>query len=108
MSTPRTPSPKSRKRPRNPGGAPRGNQNARKHGRYSKIYPADRPAFMRKTLRSYSVEDTATLHGVPYTDLAAQSNTVLTLIRMLLRASEQLTQANAEINAYRRITRRLP
>ncbi len=102
MSTPRDPSRKPRKRPRNRGGAPKGNQNARKHGRYSKLRPADRPAFIRKTLRSYGAQDTATLLGVPYADLAAQSDTVLTLLRMLLRASEQIAQANAQINAYRR------
>ncbi len=102
MPTRHAPNRKPRKRPRNPGGAPRGNQNARKHGRYSKLRPADRPAFIRKTLRSYGAQDTATLLGVPYADLAAQSDTVLTLLRMLLRASEQIAQANAEINAYRR------
>ena len=102
MPTPHDPSRKPRTRPRNRGGAPRGNQNARKHGRYSKLRPADRPAFMRKTLRSYGVEDTASLLGVRYADLAAESNIVLTLLRMLLHASAQLADANAEINAYRR------
>ena len=57
---------------------------------------------MRKVLRSYGAEDTAILLGAPYADLAAQSNTVLALLRMLLRAGEQLAQANAEISAYRR------
>ena len=102
MPTPHDPSRKPRKRPRNRGGAPRGNQNARKHGRYSKLRPADRPAFMRKTLRSYGVEDTASLLGVPYADLAAQSNTVLNLLRMLIELSAQHAEANAQINLYRR------
>ena len=91
-----------RPNPRNRGGAPRGNQNALKYGRYSKLRPADRRAFMRKLLRSYGEKDTATLHGVRFTDLASVSDTVLRLLRMLLEASSQIAQANAELNRYRR------
>ena len=98
MNTPHDPRPNPRKRPRSRGGAPRGNQNARKHGRYSKLRPADRPAFMRKTLRSYGEKGTATLLGARFTDLATESDTVLQLLRMLLEASSQIAQANAEIN----------
>ena len=102
MPTTHDPGRKPRKRPRNRGGAPRGNQNARKHGRYSKLRPADRPAFMRKTLRSYGVPDTATVLGARFTDVAAESNTVLSLLRILIETSSQLAEANAEINLHRR------
>ena len=98
MNTPHDPTRKPRKRPRSRGGAPRGNQNARKHGRYSKLRPADRAAFMRKTLRSYGEKGTATLLGARFTDLATESDTVLRLLRMLLEASSQIAQTNAEIN----------
>ena len=97
MNTPHGPSPKTRKRLRSRGGAPRGNQNARKHGRYSRIRPADRPAFMRKTLRSYGVEDSAALLGARYTDLADESNTVLHLLRIVIELSAQLTEARAQL-----------
>ena len=102
MTTPHDHRPTPRKRPRNRGGAPRGNQNARKHGRYSKLRPADRAAFIRKTLRSYGEKGTATLFGDRFTDIAAESDTVLKLLRLLLEASSQLAKANAEINRYRR------
>ena len=102
MNTPHEPTHNPRKRPRNRGGAPRGNQNARKHGRYSKLRPADRAAFMRKTLRSYGEKGSATLFGDRFTDLATESDTVLRLLRMLIEASSQIAKANAEINRYRR------
>ncbi len=98
MNTPHAPNPKPRKRPRNRGGAPPGNQNARKHGRYSKQRPADRPAFMRKTLRSYGVDEKASLLGARLTDLAAESNTVLGLLRLVIELSAQLTEARAQLN----------
>ena len=98
MSTPHDHRPNPRKRPRNRGGAPRGNQNARKHGRYSKLRPADRAAFMRKILRSYGEKGTATLHGIRFTDLASESDTVLRLLDKLLDVTAQLVQARAELN----------
>ena len=98
MNTPHQPTHRSRKRLRNPGGAPKGNQNARKHGRYSKLRPADRAAFMRKILRSYGEKDTASLHGARFTDLAAESDTVLHLLDKLLDVTAQLVQARAELN----------
>ena len=47
MPTPHDPRPKPRKRPRNRGGAPRGNQNARKHGRYSPAVQPDQEMELR-------------------------------------------------------------
>ena len=101
MNTPHHPSRKPRTRPRNRGGAPRGNQNARKHGRYSKLRPADRPAFMRKTLRSYGIEGTASLLGVRYADLAAQSTTHLQLVLALRRTAAQLAETQAQLRPLR-------
>ena len=98
MNTSHDPSRKPRPRLRNRGGAPRGNQNARKHGRYSKQRPADRPAFMRKTLRSYGVDPKATLLGARLDDLAGESNTVLGLLQMCLELSAQLTEARNQLN----------
>ena len=75
MNTPHDPRPKPRKRPRRRGGAPKGNQNARKHGRYSELRPADRAVFMRKTLRSHGLKGPFAPGALSIEDLLDDPNT---------------------------------
>ena len=95
MTTPHAPNHEPRKRP---SGAQRGNQNARRHGRYSRLRPADRHAYLRKVLRGYGFKDTATIGGIPFGALAAESNTHLKLVLAWLQTAAQLAEAQAKLN----------
>ena len=44
--------------PKRPRGGQKGNQNARVHGRYSRLKPADRHAELRRVLLSYGFKQT--------------------------------------------------
>lgn len=103
MDTPRTPGQQPRKRP---SGGQRGNQNARKHGRYSRLQPADRVAYLRKFLRRYGFKDT-TIGNIPLGYYAAQSNTHLKLVLAWLETAAQLAEAQARLaDAEDRLNRR--
>ena len=94
MTTPQPSNDAPRKRRR---GGQRGNQNARKHGRYSALRPVDRVAYLRKVLRGYGFKDTTTIGGIRFGALAAESNTHLQLVLALLRTVAQLAQARADL-----------
>ena len=87
MNTPHDPRPKPRKRPRRRGGAPKGNQNARKHGRYSELRPADRAAFMRKTLRSHGLKGPFAPGALSIEELLDDPNTNVRLLYLLLKTT---------------------
>ena len=81
-----------------PSGAQRGNQNARKHGRYSRLRPANRTAYLRKVLRGYGFKDTTTtIGGIPFGALAAESNTHLKLVLAWLQTAARLAETQAPL-----------
>ena len=99
-----TPKPKRAKRAR--GGQP-GNQNARRHGRYSQLHAARRAAYLREVLRSYGIEDTLTVDGTPLEALAAESNISLIFILAMLHNAAQLADLQAQLaEAEHRLNRR--
>ncbi len=73
---------------RTPGGQ-RGNQNARKHGRYSMLTPADRYAPLQKVLRSYGLKD-PTPGGLTIEQLVDDPTTNMRLLFHLLQTTIEL------------------
>ena len=103
MTTPQPPNKAPRRRRR---GGQRGNQNARKHGHYSALRPADRVAYLRKVLRGYGFKDTTTIGGIRFGALAAESNTHLQLVLALLRTAAQLAESQAHLAEAQDLLRR--
>ena len=97
MDTTHAPIPKPRKPGARRRGGQRGNQNARKHGRSSRLNPTDRVAYLRKVLRGYGFKDTTIIGGVPFGALAAESNTHLKLVLALFHTMVQLAQTQAHL-----------
>ena len=85
MDTPHAP---TRNRPK-PGprrrGAPRGNQNGRKHGRYSRLKPADRHAALQKVLQSYGLKDSLASVNLSVEELLDDPKTNVRLLFLLLK-----------------------
>ena len=84
--------PKSSRRKR-PRGAPRGNQNARKHGLYSPgVAPADRHAPLRRALRAYGFKPVRNADGIDLTDLVVNPDVNLPLLYSLIQAMVKLAE----------------
>ena len=90
----RIPKPSRRNRPR---GAPRGNQNARKHGLYSKLAPADRHAPLRRALRAYGFKPVRNADGIDLTDLVVNPDVNLPLLYSLIQAMVKLAEIKAQL-----------
>ena len=90
----RTPKPSRRKRPR---GAPRGNQNARRHGLYSRLAPADRHAPLRRALRAYGFKPVRNADGIDLTDLVVNPDVNLPLLYSLIQAMVKLAEIQAQL-----------
>lgn len=90
MDTPHAPT----RKPPIPGarrrGAPRGNQNGRKHGRYSKLKPADRYAALQKVLRSYGLNQPLASVNLTVEELLDDPKTNVRLLFLLLRTMIEL------------------
>ena len=97
MDNAHAPTPRSRKLRARPRGAPRGNQNARKHGRYSKLKPADRFAPLYSMLRSYGLKESPAPGGFAIEDLLDDPKTNIRLLYALLQATIQLVQVHERI-----------
>lgn len=89
-----TPKRSRRKRPQ---GAPRGNQNARKHGLYSKLAPADRHAPLRRALRAYGFKPIRNDDGIDLTDLVVNPHVNLPLLYSLIKAMVQIAEIKAQL-----------
>ena len=89
------PKPSRRKRPR---GAPRGNQNARKHGLYSKLAPKDRHAALRKALRAYGLKPIRNADGIDLTDLVVNPDVNLPLLYSLITALVELNKIKVQLH----------
>ena len=72
-----------------PSGGQRGNQNARKHGRYSTLTPAERYAPLEKVLRSYGLEDRKP-GGLTIEELVDDPTTNMRLLFHLLQTTIEL------------------
>ena len=94
MDTTHAPKSSRRKRPR---GAPRGNQNARKHGLYSRLSPADRHAPLRRALRAYGFKPVRNADGIDLTDLVVNPDVNLPLLYSLIQALVKLAEVKAEL-----------
>ncbi len=79
----------TRKTAPRPGGGQRGNQNARKHGRYSTLTPADRYAPLEKVLRSYGLRDLKP-GGLTIEELVDDPTTNMRLLFHLLQTTIEL------------------
>ena len=90
MSTPHAPSRKSPKPGARRRGAPRGNQNGRKHGRYSRLQPADRHAALRKMLQSYGFNQPLASVNLSVEELLDDPKTNVRLLFLLLRTMIEL------------------
>ena len=88
--------PKSTRRKR-PRGAPRGNQNARKHGLYSRIAPVDRHAPLRRALRTYGFKPIRNADGIDLTDLVVNPDVNLPLLYSLITLMVKLAEIKAEL-----------
>ena len=75
------------RRPRKRSGAPRGNQNGRKHGRYSRIKPADHYAPLQKMLKTYGLDDVG---GLSLAELLDDPNTNVRLLYVLMKTTIEL------------------
>ena len=78
------------RKPRRSRGGQRGNQNARKHGRYSALKPADRYAPLWKMLKSYGLKDDFAPGGLSIEDLLDDPKTNLRLVFFLLQTTIEL------------------
>ena len=94
MHTTHAPTRKLADRPR---GGQRGNQNARKNGRYSMLQPADRYAPLRKLFRSYGLDDPFTPGGLSIEDLLDDPKTNLRLLFFLLQTTIELVHVKERL-----------
>ena len=98
MDTSRAPN----RNPRKPGtrgpGAPRGNQNGRKHGRYSKLKPAERYAALEKVLRSYGLQDPYQFGALTIDKIIDDPNTNMRLLFFLLQTTIELLQIKESLH----------
>ena len=92
MDTPHAPTRKPRKPGTRSRGAPRGNQNGRKHGRYSRLMPVDRYAPLRKVLRSYGLNEPYASAGISIEELLDDPKTNVRLLFLLLQTTIELVQ----------------
>ena len=76
--------------PRRPRGGQRGNQNARKHGRFSALKPADRYAPLVKVLQSYGLKDPYAPPGLTIEELLDDPKTNLRLVFFMLQTTIEL------------------
>ena len=81
----KSPKPAARRR-----GAPRGNQNGRKHGRYSRLQPADRYAALQKVLQSYGPKDPLASVNLTIEELLDDPKTNVRLLFLLLQTMIEL------------------
>ena len=86
MDTPHAPTPT----PRRPPGGQRGNQNARKHGLYSALGPAERYAPLLKVLQSYGLKDPYAPPGLTIEELLDNPKTNLRLVFFMLQTTIEL------------------
>ena len=80
----------TRKPQHRPRGGQRGNQNARKHGRFSMLQPQDRYAPLRNLFRAYGLEDPFTPGGLKIEELLDDPKTNLRLLFFLLQTTIEL------------------
>ena len=78
------------RKPRNRRGGQHGNQNARKHGHFSMLKPADRYVPLQKALRSYGLKDPFVPGGLSIEDLLDDPNTNVRLLYLLLKTTIEL------------------
>ena len=87
MDTPHAPSPKPPARRR---GAPLANQNGRKHGRYSRLKPADRYAALQKVLQPYGLNAPLASVNLTVAELLDDPKTNVRLLFLLLQTLIEL------------------
>ena len=85
------------RKPRRPRGGQRGNQNARRHGRYSALKPADRYAALQKMLQSYGLKDPLASVSLSVEDLLDDPKTNVRLLFLLLQTTIELVQVQERI-----------
>ena len=94
MDTARAP---DRKPANHPRGGQRGNQNARRHGRYSRLKPADRYAPLKKMLQSYGLRDPYAPPGLSIEELLDDPETNLRLVFFMLQTTIELMQVRERL-----------
>ena len=97
MDTTHAPNRKPRKPGTRPRGGQRGNQNARKHGRHSRLKPADRYAPLQQVLRSYGLGDPYAPGGLSVEELLDDPKTNIRLLFFLLQTTIELVQVRERL-----------
>ena len=87
MDTPHAPTPNPGPRRR---GAPLGNQNGLKHGRYSRLKPADRYAALQKVLQPYGLNVPLSSVSLSVEELLDDPKTNVRLLFLLLQTLIEL------------------
>ena len=98
MDAPHTPTTKPTKLAKRPRGGQRGNQNARKHGRYSALKPADRYAPLVKVLQSYGLKDPYAPPGLTIQELLEDPKTNLRLVFFMLQTTIELLRVRDRLS----------
>ena len=96
MNTTHAPTRKSSKTSR-PRGGQSGNQNARKHGRYSTLQPADRYAPLVKVLQAYGLKDPYAPPGLTIQELLDDPKTNLRLVFFMLQTTIELMRVQERL-----------